>query len=393
MSESSPPPPEGERYRTEQFTFVDAPDDLSAGTEATHWLAFMNSRAGRRLDRRERARERGVLIGVGMVAAALVAALLVWAPWQKQDAPDTGAQFLGGDRVALLMQIQGPTSEAVATAILVYDRASQAPQGVTVVPGRMVLDVQGQGRLTVNAALAAAGPTLSREAIGELVGVPLVGTWLLTEGEYSALVDQVGSLRRPLRELGPGSQAEAVHALVAAFPPVYSVTRDLLLDFGILAAPGLEVERLAAVLTGLAARGGAFGQGELPVDAATGGLDLSAARSGELERLGARPGEARVDSTPRVLVSIARGGAVRESDVRADVLNAGYEYRAGPPAPADAETSIMVRASVPGALDLGKAVAAALGLDPRRVVSAAEVPATVDVVVVIARAVRARPAR
>ncbi|MGQ0630701.1 MAG: hypothetical protein ACT4P1_06630 [Sporichthyaceae bacterium] len=378
---TDPPPPPDERYRTEEFTFVDTPDDLSEGAEATHWLQFMNSRAGRRVERREQARERVALLAALAVVIAVVAAVVAWQPWSSEGPADTGAEFLGADRVAVLMQVQAPDNSADATAILIHDRGG-GPEGVTVVPAAMVLSVEGQSRLSVGAALAEAGPTLTREALAELVGVPLVGTWLLTASEFAALSERVGR-QAPL---GTDSTvvARTLQAFVRAFPPQYSSTRDLLLDFGILAAPGLSVERLAAVLTALALRGD-FLAAALPLDPGTGELDVDAAGSTALADLGGQPGQGRSDATPRVLVSIARGAGVRESDVRADVLNAGYEYVAGPAADAAAQTVVTVRTSVSDAQAVGESIAGALGLPTSAVRLSDNLPLTADVAVVIAR--------
>lgn len=386
MSETSPPPGEENRYRTEEFRFVDEPDDLAEGAEATHWLQFMNSRAGRRVDKRERARERTVLLGALAVVLALVAGLAAWQPWSSAGPADTGAEFLGAERVAVLLQVQAPDNSADATAILIHDRGSGV-QGVTVVPAMMVISVEGQSRVSVGAALAEAGPTLTREALAELVGVPLVGTWLLAASEYVALSQQVGA-DRSVRADSPAMAAQTLQAFVAAFPPLYSVTRDLLLDFGILAAPGLSVERLAAVLVGLARSPGEVVAAALAVDPDTGGLDVDAPNNTALADLGGRPGEARVDATPRVVVSIARGGEVRESDVRADVLNAGYEYVAGPAVDAGSPTRVTVRTSLLDARAVGELIAGALGLPTSVIRLSEEVPVTADVAVVIGSAQR-----
>ncbi|MBA3742906.1 hypothetical protein [Sporichthya sp.] len=380
-------------YSTEQFAFVDeSPDD---SPEVSGWLSFMNSRAGRKVDRREQRRERLTLIGVTLGLVALVGAVVLWSPWSSGEKVDTGHSLMPSDRVAVLLQVSGADASATSSAILLHDRRGGGRSALVTVPADLVLPVEGEGRLTVRSALAEAGPTLTREALAELLGVPMVGSWVLDGSEFTLLVDRLGGLRvagqtlsgaQALQRVGtPDGGKDVFPAIAAAFPGVFTAGRDLLVDFGILAAPGLPVDLLGAVVTGLSRDGvaGRLGVGALPLDASGHGLDVTAALPVVRDLLGGEPGQGRGDATPRILVQLAPGAGVKESDVRADVLNAGFEYVDGGTAPAGATRVVLVRSSLPDAQALGESIATTLGLPLAAVRLSDDVPFTADVLVVL----------
>lgn len=383
-------------YSTEQFAFVDESLDESA-PEVSGWLSFMNSRAGRKVDRREQRRERVRLLGVSLALIALIGGVLLWSPWSSGGKLDTGHSVMPEDRVAVLFQVQAADATATSSAIFLHERDGGGRSALVTVPTDLVLPVAGEGRLTVGSALAEAGPTLTREALAELLGVPMAGSWVLAGSEFSLLVDRLGGLRvsgqtlsgaQALQRVGTADGGEEVlSAFVGAFPAAFTAGRDLLLDFGILAAPGLPVDLLGAVVTGLSRDGvsGKLAVGVLPLDASGNGLDVTAALPVVRDVLGGEPGEGRGDATPRILVQLAPGSGVKESDVRADVLNAGYEYLDGGAAPAGAQHLVLVRPSLPDAQALGESIATTLGLPLSAVRLSDDVPFTADVLVVLVR--------
>lgn len=388
------PAQEGEQspYRTEQFAFVDS----EQGAEDSGWLAFMHSRAGRRADRREAVRERLILLAALGLVLALAAALVAWSPWSPDAPPaDTGDLALGADRVPVLLQVQAVDGSAAATAILLHDRRDGGSGAVVAIPPELVLPVAGEGRLTVRSALAQAGPTLTGEAVGELLGVPLAGSWVIDAGSFVSLVDQLGGVpaaggvidgEATLARLASSDAAavEALSGFVAAFGGAFTPVLTLLDGFGVLPAPGLPVDRLAAVLSGLSRDGaaGRIAREALPLGPA-GGLDVAAALPVVRDVLGGEPGQGRGDATPRIVVSISPRSAVAASDAQADISGAGYEYVDGGAAAAGAASSVTVRPSVPDARALGEAVATTLGLPASAVALSEDVPFVADVAVVL----------
>jgi hypothetical protein len=394
---TAPVPQEPKTYSTDQFAFVDV--DSEADTEVSGWLNFMHSRAGRKVDRRERRRERMALLGVTLGLIALIVGIVAWSPWSSGgEAVDTGHSVMPEDRAAVLFQVQGPDATAASSAILLHDRRDGGRGALVTVPPELLLPVEGEGRMTVRSALGEAGPTLTREALAELLGVPMAGSWVLDGTEFSVLVDRLGGIRvgnqtmtgaQALQRVSaPDGGKDVLTAFVRAFPGGFTAGRDLLLDFGILAAPGLPVDLLGAVVTGLSrdAVANKLGVGVLPLDATGYGLDVAAALPVVRDLLGGEPGEGRGDATPRIQVQLAPGSGLKESDVRADVLNAGYEYVDGGPAGAGAPSVVLVRQSLPDGQALGESIAATLGLPASAVRLSDDVPFTADVLVVLGRA-------
>lgn len=383
-----------ERYRTEQFAFVDE----DATSEVSGWLTFMHSRQGRRADRREQARERWLLLAALVAVVALVGGVLLWRPWSSDPVADTGHDALGADRVAVLFQVQDDAGAALMSGILLHDKRDGGRGAAVAVPAELVLPVEGGGRETLRSALAEAGPTLTREALGELLGLELAGSWVLDRGTFVRFVDGLGGLMTGGGDNGPPTRlrgaealalggsaagaAQVLPALAAALPGAFSATNALLTDLGILSSSGLSTERLAAVLAGTSRdfAAGTLKVGALPVTAASGELDVASALPFVRDALGGEPGQGRSDATPRVLVQI--GAGIRESDVAADVLNAGFEYVPGGAARTGA-SQVLVRPSMPDAQALGESIATTLGLPLSVVRLSDEVPFTADVLVVL----------
>ena len=337
---------------------TDPPVEAREEAEAAGWLHFVRSRAGERLDRQAARRERRVLLGVLVLVLAVVVGAVLWQPWGGGSDADTGDEALGADRVPMLLQVQGANG-ATASAVLVRDRRGKGSGAVVPVPASLGLPVEGTAAATVRSALDDAGPTLSREALGELIGVALVGSWVLTEAEFATLVDRLGGLRiggSTVDGQGAVTRAaasaagtgEVLGALVGGFPTLFSAATQLLSDLGVLAAPGLPVPRLAAVLCGLARESAEdrLTVTTLPVDASGARLDPRAAGPVVRDVLGgrARGRSGRRDAADRGVRSrrrrSERGGRARgraRRGLRIPGRRAGDRGRAvvggGPPGP------------------------------------------------------------
>lgn len=425
MSEDEDPKVE-KPYSTEQFAFVD--ESLEDSSEDSGWLSFMNSRAGRKVDRREVRQERTRLIGVTLALVALIGALVLWSPWSSGgEAVDTGHEAMGADRLNVLFQLEAPDGSATLTGVLMHDRRGSGRSAVVTVPADLVLTVEGGTRETVRKALVKAGPTLTREAMGELLGIELAGSWVIDHLAFARLVDSLGGVdvgggvvdgcpggasapggrgnartadgdsrgvqivdgATALRIAACGQSSAVLEGLAIALPGTFAATQATLESIGVLSSPGLSSPALAAVLAGLhrdlQPGGGAFSFGALVLNPSGNTLDAEASRSAVIDVLGGRPGT-NPEGTPRILVQLAPGSGIKESDVRADILNAGYEYVDGGAAPAGAAVSVLVRPSMPDAQALGESIATTLGLPLSAVKLSDDVPFTADVVVVMGAA-------
>jgi hypothetical protein len=377
-------------------TSVEQPVDPEADGD-TGWLNFVHSRAGTRIDRREARRERRVVLAVLLVVMAVIAGVLVWRPWTGRSVADTGAAALGADRVAMLLAVSDGKG-AIATAVLEQDRRNGGSGAVVAVPSTLNLSVEGVGTLSVHDAEAGAGPSLTQDALGSLLGVPLVGTWAMSFDNFAGLVDRLGGItvggvaasdaKVLLAHPGDTNVVRDVAAGFAdAFPSGFNATRTLLGSLGVLDGPGLPVPRLAAVLSGLSreAPAGHLRTAALPLDTSGHNLDPAGAPPIITGILGGVPGQGRTDPTPRIAVSLGSGAGLAEGDAQADVLGAGYQYVAGPAAAANAVNAVVVRTGTADALKLGAAIAALFNLPTSVVRVGADVPLGADVSVTLAK--------
>jgi len=338
--------------------------------------------------------------------------------------PDTGDALLGGDRATVLLAVRGGDGTALLSGLLVHDRVDRRGS-VVAVPTELMVQVSGEGRLAVGTALDRAGPTLTREALGDTLGVRVDGSWVLPHEEFARFVDRLGGVElavdRAVVEdgravvptgnqrldgrqalayasyLAPGEERSArserarrtqqvLGALAAANPQTFTGTRDLLRSLGVLGDSGLSIDRLAAVLSGVARDSAArrLGAGALPVDPDSQGLDVGGAATLVRDLLGGRPRTSLGDVTPRVMVQLPAADQGLAAEVRASLVSAGYEYVDGGSARARAGDSVVtVRAGADDAQPVGEAVALTLGLDPRVVTTSDDVPVVADVLVVL----------
>jgi len=406
-------------YQRGEFSFVH--DEGVGEDDVADWLSFTNTRSGRRQERRELLRGRRRLVGVGLVFALVVVGLLAWSPWSAVPDPDTGEAFLGADRTTVLVGVQGNDGTALLCGLLVHDRVQQRGS-VVVVPTDLMLPVTGEGRLAISDVLDRAGPTLTREALGDALGVRTDGSWVLPDEEFARFVDRLGGVdvavdRAVVRDgrtivpsggqrldgaraiayaayLASGEKQSArsrraqqvLSAVASATPQTFTGARDLLDGLGVLGEAGLPVDRLAAILSGAArdAAGQRLDVGRLPVDPDGHGLDVSGAATLVRDLLGGRPRTVLADVAPRVMVQLSVPDPQLAAEVRASLVGAGYEYVDGGRARTRPKDSVVaVRADDSGAGPVGEAVALTLGLDRSAVTSSPDVPVVADVLVIL----------
>jgi hypothetical protein len=405
--------PEGvatdERYDTDQFSFL-----AEEGGDVESWRSFVRAKAERRARRRRRAAMR-VRAGIVGLALVLVAALLAWHPWSGGSATDPADEALGARQLTVLVQLREPDGPAVAGALASHDR--EADQGsVLVVPVNLAV-VTAEGRQPVADALAAVGPTLTREAVADLLGVRIDASWVLDQPMFVRIADRLGGLEIDVErsvhaagevvDAGPqqltGAQAydyatfldpgeaegarsarvtAVLRALLAAVPVSYEETREALDDLAVLGDAGLSAERLAALLTSISRdlAGERARVAALPVGGG-GRLDAEAAEPLLKDLVAGRNGD-RGEVTPRVVVRFAGADSAQQGAVRSLLVNAGYRYVEGGTDDTAQRSVVLIREK--GARSLGEAVALTLGLERDAVEQSAELPATVDVLVVLA---------
>ncbi|MGW6389817.1 LCP family protein [Streptomyces sp. NPDC055103] len=182
-------------YRTEQFSFIEEPDEDSE--DVIDWLKFTESRSERREEARRRGRNRVVALVVVLVLAAVGGVGYLWSagmlpgtsePEQKQ-ATATGPQ----KRDTIVVHLHDTKGGGTSTALLVDNTTTK--QGTTVLLPNSLTVADGEGSATtLGKSVEDDGSGGTREAIGNLLGTKITGTWRLDTPFLENLVELVSSI-------------------------------------------------------------------------------------------------------------------------------------------------------------------------------------------------------
>ncbi|MFD7491725.1 LCP family protein [Streptomyces sp. NPDC059832] len=182
-------------YRTEQFSFIEEPDEDSE--DVIDWLKFTESRSERREEARRRGRNR-------MVALIVVVALVVvggvgylWSAGKipglsgsdKDNTATTGPQ----QRDVIVVHLHNTKKGGTSTALLVDNVTTK--QGTTVLlPNSLAVADDDGATTTLGKSVEDDGATGTRDSIGTLLGTDISGTWRLDTPYLETLVDLVGNI-------------------------------------------------------------------------------------------------------------------------------------------------------------------------------------------------------
>jgi hypothetical protein len=369
-----------------------------------------------------------------VVAAVAGAAVLV-----------AGVAFVlnrGGDKKAsdagkrtqrtILMQVKGPAGTAIASALLAHDPATTEGSAV-LVPPQVIAAVPGFGSQAFGRALATTSAKGSREALADLMGISVDGSWVLDSATFTRLVNLEGGIQVDVDVtvmsgrvvlLQPGAQhLDGAHALaygtylaageqeqtrlarlqavvdgiVAALP---KDVPTMLSSLGAGSQPSTTVASLADLLSGLKKDDAAsqLQYRSLPVikvDAGTDEtrfrIDAAGTRSLVDELLAASiPPGARAEGN-RVLVLNGVGTPGLGEKVRAKLVPSGFVFVGSRNAPTFgyAKTQVLVKDATTAGSALGARVAKALGVPASAVRASTQIGSIADVVVIVGRDFRA----
>ncbi|MEV3991188.1 LCP family protein [Streptomyces sp. NPDC049837] len=209
-----PERPEGERpdaegeYRTEQFSFVEEPDEDSE--DVIDWLKFTESRSERREEARRRGRNRVVALVVVLAVALIGGVGYLWYAGKlpglsdqetKQGGTATGPQ----KRDVIVLHLHNTRNKETSTALLVNNATTK--QGTTVLLPNSLSVANDDGTTTTLAkSVDDDGSTGTREAIGALLGTKITGTWRLDTPYLENLVELVGGIEVSTDTEVPGAK-------------------------------------------------------------------------------------------------------------------------------------------------------------------------------------------
>ncbi|MCT7352374.1 LytR C-terminal domain-containing protein [Streptomyces sp. 15-116A] len=191
-------PAEQERdYRTEQFAFVEEPDDDSE--DVIDWLKFTENRTERREEARRRARSRIVALVVVLALVAVGGVGYLWyagkLPGLSDSGTGTGTTTAAGaqKRDVIVVHLHDTKKGGTATALLVDNTTTK--QGTTVLlPNSLALTADDGTTTTLAKSVEDDGSEATRTALDTVLGTDIEGTWRLDTPFLLTLVDLVGTI-------------------------------------------------------------------------------------------------------------------------------------------------------------------------------------------------------
>ncbi|MDT9682990.1 LCP family protein [Streptomyces sp. TRM76323] len=418
---------DGGDYRTEQFAFVDEPDEESE--DAIDWLKFTESRSERREEAKRRGRNRVVALCVALALALVGGVGYLWYEGMLPGLSEKGAQQGGTTatgpqkRDVIVLHLHNTKDEATSTALLVDNATTK--QGTTVLlPNALAVANDDGTTTTLGKSVEDDGSSGTREAIGSLLGTRITGTWRLDTPYLENLVELVGGVdlttdtevpaakeggtpvvRKGENQTldgrmavayatyrGPGESETAqlqrfgqiVHGVLRKMSDDPESATMTIQSLAQILDPSLPDKDLGASLAKLAERAktGAYKTELLPVQG-DGRLTEEATRGVVEDVLGGSVSAPEPGSVVRVGVRNASGDGDAAEAARIVLVNGGYAVIDGGAADGTESTSEVLYGD---AAQKAKAdeVAKTLGL-PARAVRKGEAPANADVTVVLGK--------
>jgi anionic cell wall polymer biosynthesis LytR-Cps2A-Psr (LCP) family protein len=418
---------EGE-YRTEQFAFVEDPDDDSE--DVIDWLKFTENRTERREEAKRRARARVMAVVVVLALCAAGGVGYLWhagkLPGLSSSGSTSGGSTAAGaqKRDVIVVHLHDTKGGSTATALLV-DNATTKRGTTVLLPNSLALTSDDGTTTTLAKSVEDDGTDGTRQALDTVLGTSIQGTWRLDTPYLQNLVDLVGNIEvdtdadvpdpaaknkkgaSPLVHQGDNQtlsgkmavayatyqgSGETPNAQLERFGQVMqSVLRKMTSDpdaatttiqtLGQILDPSLTDKDLGTFLAGLAdrAKGGDYRTALLPVQA-DGILDRQASDSVVEDVLGGTAKSPDKDAAVSVSVRNATGDRSSTEKARVVLLNGGFTFLEG----GTADTAATSTVTYADAADKENAteVAKTLGL-PTSIVTKGKVSGNATVSVVL----------
>lgn len=414
-------------YRTEQFSFIDQPDEDSE--DVIDWLKFTESRTERREEIRRRGRNRVVALIVVLALFVVVGLGYLWyqgkLPFLDGPEKDRTAAAAGSGaqkRDMIVVHLHNTKKGGTSSALLV-DNVT-AKQGATVLLPNALGVPATDGTATTLGKSVEDGGLGTRESLDSVLGTSIGGTWRLDTPFLENLVELVGGIEADTDTAVPADDAAKTPAVgqgekqslsgpmavayatyraqgepetkqqermgrvlqgvlrkVPGDPKAAAVTVE---SIGQILDPALDAQTLGALLSRLGehAKTGAYRTDVLAVKP-DGTLTDETNKTVVKEVLGGSASAAQPGATPRVGLKDATGDDKTQAAARAALLNGGYAFVDGGKADKTAAAS-QITYQDDAQRDRAVEVAKTLGL-PETAVKKAENAVNADVVVILGK--------
>lgn len=248
-------PGQGPSYQTEQFAFIDQPDEDSE--DVIDWLAFTESRTERREEARRRGRNRVVALIV-VLALFVVAGLgYLWyagkLPFlESPGKASNGASATGPQkRDMIVVHLHNTKKGGTSTALLVDNVTTK--QGATVLVPNTLNVSKDDGTTSQLGQAVQDGGLGVREALDSVLGTHIGGTWRLDTPFLENFVELVGGIEVDTDVAVPADDAAKVPAVGQG--PKQSLSGAMAVAYATYRAQGepeaKQLDRLGKVLVGL----------------------------------------------------------------------------------------------------------------------------------------------
>ncbi|GGX70610.1 LCP family protein [Streptomyces hiroshimensis] len=419
--EAAPVPTAAADYRTEQFSFIEEPDEDSE--DVIDWLKFSESRTERRDERKRKGRNRIVALVVVLVLALGGAAgyLFLTGSDDKKSAAAAGG---GQKRDVIVVHLRQTHGGGSSTALLVDNETTKKATTVLLPNTLAVAKEGGAGSTTLGKSVQDDGTGATRDALNTLLGSDIKGSWRLDTPYLENLVELVGGIetdtdtdvpgekpgdspvvrRGTAQSLsgrtavayatyrGPGEDegkqlsrfGQVMQAVLKKVPDDSASATRTVESLAQIPDPSLSTEQLGASLAHIAAlaRKGSYATALLPAEK-DGTLGEKATGGVVKEVLGGTVRNTDRNAAPRVSVKNATGGKGAATSAQITLVNSGYSVIDGGTAGSAATASAVLYADEKRAAE-AREVAKTLGL-PAGAVKQAKDATTADVTVVLGK--------
>lgn len=197
QQEQQEPPRQGDDdYRTEQFQFVEDPDEESE--DVIDWLKFTESRTERREEAKRRGRNRVVALVVVLALALTGGVGYLWYTGQLPglSRAEGGGPAAGGGpqkRDVIVLHLHNTKKRGTSTALLV-DNTTTGRGTTVLLPNSLSVTDEDGAATTLGKSVDEDGAGGTRESIDSLLGTSIEGTWRLDTPYLNNLVELVGNV-------------------------------------------------------------------------------------------------------------------------------------------------------------------------------------------------------
>ncbi|MFF8655933.1 LCP family protein [Streptomyces huasconensis] len=254
--EDEQPGYEQPEYKTEQFSFIEEPDEDSE--DVIDWLKFTESRTERREEAKRRGRSRVVALVVVLVLVIAGGVGYLWFAGKlpgQSDGTGGAADATGPQkRDVIVVHLHDTKGGGTSTALLVNNATTG--QGATVLlPNSLAVSDDEGSATTLGKSVDDDGSTGTRESIDTVLGTEVEGTWRLDTPFLNNLVELVGTIDVDTDADVPDPKAKKGEAPLVKKGEQQTLSGQMAVAYATYRAPGedesAQLARFGQVMRGI----------------------------------------------------------------------------------------------------------------------------------------------